>query len=166
MRNKRNHLIRLAGCGTASRTPAGRRGAVLVEAAISIPIFLTVVLGLIELSLVVMINHRVAEATRHLSRVAAVHGSLANRLGEWGPGTMTGSGSDSSAPAVALRNRLPGLDPARVTYTIEWIDGDNDIRNDDRIRVTAGMTYRPMFTSLFGSAARTIESVSTIPVAH
>lgn len=144
----------------------GRRAATLVEAAIAIPIFLTVVFGMIDLSLVVMTHHRVAEATRHLSRAAAVHGALADRLGEWGPGTMTGSGSDTNAPATALRNRLAGIDPNRVTYTIEWLDGDNDVRNDDRVRVTASTTYSPMFTSLFGSPTWTLQSASTVPIAH
>lgn len=54
-------------------TPARRRGAVLVEASIILPIFLMMLLGIFEYSRYVMVRNLVDHAAREGARYAVVH---------------------------------------------------------------------------------------------
>src|SRR5437763_1088523 len=56
---------------------AARRGAALVEAGIVLPVFITLIVGAIDLGLAVSRSQMVAQGAHEVSRLAMVHGSLA-----------------------------------------------------------------------------------------
>src|SRR3954466_11950835 len=81
-----------------------RRGGVLVEAAITTSVFLTLVVGMIDLGIYVFRTHVITQAARQGARTAIVHGSLAPsgwNGGPWGPTTYdSGSFTVSSPPSA------------------------------------------------------------------
>ena len=85
-----------------------RRGAAMVEAAIILPVFLTLCLGMIDLGMAVFQNNAVAEASRQGARIASVHGSLAPNDGSgttWGPTSYNAwSGAGNSSNAIPDRH--------------------------------------------------------------
>ena len=92
-------------------SPAARA---LCEAALTLFMFITLVLGMLDLGLWVFRYHTLAQTARQLARLAIVHGSLADRLSRWGPETITG---DCSAN--------PAGDPADAETPIRNLSGGN-----------------------------------------
>ena len=150
---------------TRQRSNGRRRGASLVELAVSLTIFFTLILATIDIGLGLLRNQQLTEATRFLARQAAVRGNLATGLGIWGPATMSGTASDGSPAGELLRTRLAVPDAAAVQFRIDWIDGGNDARDDHRVQVTATYPYRPFFTALFNRSWN-FQSVTIVPIAH
>lgn len=146
------------------RRRSSRRGATAVEMAILMVVFLTLVLGMLDMGLAVFRYHVLAQAARFGSRQAIVHGSMADRLGPWGPQAFSGSGVDSHPVAKAVRPSLTGINPAEATVEADWIDGGNDL--EDRIRVSVSVPYRPIMTFIFGNPSFTLRGTSTMPIAH
>ena len=111
------------------RTPrTRRRGATMVEAAIILPVFLTLILGMLDLSIGVFRHHVVSQAARQGVRHAIVHGKLGPpKKTAWGPAAYTGKGDASHEIATAINPYLAGLDPAQVDIQVQWIDGSNEI---------------------------------------
>src|SRR5438552_3651889 len=72
-----------------SRSRRRRRGASALEAALTLSILITLVLGMLDLGLWVARQQMLAHAARQIARQAVVHGSLADKLGKWGPTTIT-----------------------------------------------------------------------------
>ena len=89
-----------------------RNGVTMVEMAIVLMVFLTLVLGMLDLGIAVFRHHVIAEAARQGARQAIVHGSLADKLGPWGPDTFSGPADTSSSLVDAIRPCLAGMDPA------------------------------------------------------
>jgi len=143
-----------------------RRGATAIEAAVTMPIYLLIVLGTLDLGMAVFRQHQVTNAANLLSRKAATHGSRASRLGVWGPATITGTAADATVVGQFVAARIPGPDPADVTYRIEWPDGGNDARSDHRTKVTVTADHRLVITSLFGVEPMTIRSSITSAITH
>lgn len=148
---------------------AARRGAATLEAAITVPVFLALVLGMIDLSLGVARFNTLSQAARHGARQAAVHGKLARTDwdgGPWGPTaippTAASAGNPPAVNAVAPALANCPLDESRVQ--VEWPDGNND--PGSRVRVTVTSTYRPMITFIFGSPAITLTATSTMLISH
>lgn len=145
-----------------------RRGAQAVEAAIVLTLFVTLVLGMIDLGMGVLRYNTVSQAARIVVRRAIVHGSLATAAfgGSWGPTTYTGKGSDGDAIMTELKrvNAFMGLDPSQVTVTIQWLDATNDPESQqNRVQATVTTSYQPM-TTLF--LVFNVSASSTMPVAH
>jgi len=143
-----------------------RSGATMVELAITILVFITAVLGLMDLGLANLRHQQLTEATRFVSRQAAVHGNLADALGIWGPGQITGRANDGSAVGNLFVNRMTVPNPGDLQFTLDWIDNGNDSRNDDRVRVTASLPYQTFATLIFGNQVITLQSISVVPIAH
>jgi Flp pilus assembly protein TadG len=155
------------------RLPAqrpNRRGAALVEAAIVLPVFLTLALGMIDLGIAVFQNNAVAEASRQGARIASVHGLKAARLGNWGTTSYTGSGNASDTIPTAMRNggALAGLKPANVTIAVSWPDGGNDpdVLTGNRVQVTMSTNWTPIISYVFGGRTVTLTATSTVLIAH
>jgi Flp pilus assembly protein TadG len=142
-----------------------RRGASLAEAALVIPVFLALVVGMIDLGIGVLHWCVLSEAARHGARQAIVHGALAPpSLGNWGPATYGPvAATDSNPIASAVRTALAGMDPSTVTVKVEWLDGDN--QPDHSVRVTLGHTYKPL-TGLIFSSSFSLGAGSTMRIAH
>jgi Flp pilus assembly protein TadG len=151
-----------------------RRGAALVEAAVVVPVFLTFVLGMIDLANGVFLQHGISYAARQAARQASVHGSLTSASpysswngGAWGPSTygpVTANTNDPKAQAVA--NNLGGLDTSQVYVTYQWPDGANVAESDNRVQVTVTTNWTPVITSIFGANPIALTATSTMPIAH
>lgn len=145
-------------------TKTSRRGASMVEAAIILPIFLTLILGMLDLSVGVFRQHVVSQAARHGARRAIVHGKMAPpKTTAWGTAAYTGNGDASDEIATAIKPSLTGLDPAQTTIQVQWIDGSNDV--ESRVRVTVSTTWTPIMLALLGGQ-KTLTASSTMPIAH
>jgi Flp pilus assembly protein TadG len=149
-----------------------RRAFSVVEGAIILAVFLTLILGMIDLGLEVLRYNQVSEAARQIARQAIVHGSLANQLSPWSPasGAYPGSSpysvpvsSTTDAIAIAIRNSgaLAGMDTSSVTISMAWPDGGN--QQDNRVQVTVSYTYQPMTTMI---VPVTVRATSIMPIAH
>jgi len=136
----------------------------MVEFAIVVLVFATLVLGMLDLGYGVFQYHIVAEAARQGARQAIVHGGLADRLGPWGPASYSGNGNDTHPLAEAIRPYLVGLDPAEVTIEAVWLDGANGL--DDRVQITVGTPFRPIITFIFKRPVFDLEATSTMRIAH
>jgi hypothetical protein len=146
---------------------SGRRGATLIEAAITILTFFFLVLGMIDLSLLVQRNNALTHASRAFCRECIVHGGLALPLGVWGPTEYSSLASVDAPIPNALRVHLAGLNPSQVTVLVQWPDGGNDVRDDHRVRVRLTTTHTLMVTSLFGANRTfTLQAESIMPIAH
>jgi Flp pilus assembly protein TadG len=150
------------------RKHLNRRGAVMAEAAIILPVFLFLALGTLDLGLAVFRNHTVAEASRQGARIASVHGSLATQLGTWGTTAYSGAGNSTDTIPTAMNNAgaFAGLNPANVTVSVSWPDSGNNPQNGDRVEVAVSTTWTPMFTYVFGSRTVTLSATSIMPIAH
>jgi hypothetical protein len=195
----------MAGGGTAGRIEGewlmrprharrNRRGAALVEGAVMLSVFLTLVFGMLDLGLAVFLRHVICEAARQGARIAAVHGYLAPTNGyamnAWGPKPMYSSYNNGASAqflytnatgtppsysvqadntsddlANSIRPYLPCLDPSTVTINIQWLDGNNDLGN--RVMVTVYINYNNLIPFIFGnnSTIKLIAS-STMTIAH
>jgi hypothetical protein len=159
-----------------------RRGAAMVEAAIVLPVFLTLCLGMIDLGIAVFQNNAIAEASRQAARLAAVHGAMAPsgwNGGDWmatagvtGTTTYTVAGNDTGAIATAINGSgaLAGLNPANVTIAITWIDGGDNVQTDTsdppRVQVAVSTTWSPVIFYVFGNRTVTLSATSIMPIAH
>jgi Flp pilus assembly protein TadG len=148
-----------------SRESRRRRGVVLAEAAFTLPVFLTLVLAVLDLGLGLFFQEVVSQAARQGVRRAIVHGRLAApRQTSWGPAPYAATAGGSDEIAAAIRPNLTVLDPGRVTVRVDWLDGGNDPQQ--RVRVTVSTTWTPLLLSLFGSRPWTLTAASTMPIAH
>ncbi|QDU92935.1 TadE/TadG family type IV pilus assembly protein [Lignipirellula cremea] len=114
-----------------------RGGAVAVESAIVLSLWLLLVIASIELSLCALRYNLLAEASRELSRQIMVHGSLSTD--PWGPATLTVKANSSSDLVAAVQNRLPTMNTADVDVEVEWLDGGN--APNDRVRILIAYTH-------------------------
>ena len=149
----------------------GRRGAAMVEAAIILPVFLSLCLCMLDMGMGVFKNNAIAEASRQGARIASVHGSLAKSNwngGPWGPTTYNGAGNATDSIASTLRGAgiLAGLNPASVTLSVQWPDLGNSVDSNHRVRVTASTNWTPLVTYIFGSRTITLTATSITPIAH
>jgi Flp pilus assembly protein TadG len=141
-----------------------RRGAAMAEAAIVLSVFLTLVIGTIDLGLGVFYQQVVSHAARQGVRQAIVHGKNAPpKMTAWGPAPYSAAGDSGDAIPTAIRPYLSGLNPSNVTVQVNWIDGDNDL--EKRVRVTVSTTWTPMLLGLLGGQ-KTLTASSTMPIAH
>lgn len=141
-----------------------RRGATLVEAAIVLPVFLMVVLGLIDLAGATYRYNLVAELARRGVREAIVHGSdAAPARGSMGPQRWTATAASEGDVPAAIRSLLTGIDPADVTVRLDWLDGSNAL--DSRVRCTVTLPYRGATTVISGQPI-TLRAASTMAVAN
>ena len=143
-----------------------RRGAAAVEAAIMLPVFLILVLGMIDLAVGVSRKQMVCQAAREAGRLAMVRGSMApSQLGQWGPTTFGPAPAESTDPiAKAVAAKLGGLRPSAVTLKLEWLDGSNT--PESRVRATVTTTYQPVVTYIFGPTPITLTATSTVLITH
>jgi Flp pilus assembly protein TadG len=144
--------------------PAKRRRAVsTVEAVIVLSVFLTLVLGMVELGMCVFQYHLVAGAAREGARQGIVHGEYSSS--PWGPATMGPiTGNDSSPLAQVVMTMLVGIDPGTVTIVAVWLDGDNEV--DHRLQVTVTVQYDTGLMSLLGIGVVPLTSQTTMQITH
>jgi hypothetical protein len=148
-----------------------RRGASLVESALTTLAFVTLALGMVDLGAAVFQNHVVAEASRQGARIAAVHGSLAPagwNGGPWGTTAYSGAGNstDTIPSTISASGALVGLNASNVTISVQWPDSGNSALIGDRVQVTVSTTWTPIFGYIFGTSPYTLTATSIEPIAH
>src|SRR5437016_597498 len=152
-----------------------RRGATAIEAALTLSLLVTLVLGMLDLGLWVARQQMLAHAARQVARQAVVHGKLADKLGTWGPTTITTNAvapnpvNPNDATSVIRQTASASLadwNRSQVTVKVEWPDGGNDPRLEHRVRVTVSGPYHPIMTFIFGNPAYTLAAGSTMQIAH
>src|SRR5262249_9365163 len=88
-----------------------RRGAAMVETAISILVFLITTFGIFELAIANFNEHLVNNAARQAARIASVHGTMGPpKMTQWGPATMSITASDTGELGSAIQPFLTGVD--------------------------------------------------------
>jgi hypothetical protein len=94
--------MRTAGVhGPAARRSSARRasrGQTLVEFALGITIFLTILIGLVDLARAAWLFNGVSDAAREIARVTSVH-----------PGSTLGSSTETTSAVSGERTLVPGL---------------------------------------------------------
>ena len=142
-----------------------RRGAAAVETAIIALLFLTLVLGMLELSIAVFRYNVVSQGARQAARLAIVRGELAPpNLVEWGPTPFTGGANSGDPITETIKPYLTGLDLDNTTITIEWIDGSTEIQA--RVRVTIVTAHEAFLSIIVGGSTYSLTGVSTMPITH
>lgn len=146
----------------------GRRGAVTVEVAIILMVFLTLIFGMLDLAIAVFRHHVISEAVRMGARQAAVHGSLAPSNwngGPWGPASFGPVAATSDDVKVAaITPYLGGMDPATVNVSMSWPDGKNTA--ESRVSVTISTSWSPIMGFIFGNSSQPMQATSVMLIAH
>lgn len=140
-----------------------RHGAVLVEAAITLPVFLMLVLGIIDLGIAVQRYNLCAEAARIGARMAIVHGSDASRIGPWTSANAEAGIRARIDPLMAAAAVNPADVHVAVTYLKTTDQRDkNSPGSEVRVRVTVDYKHLVSFLNLgpltVGSESRMIIS--------
>jgi hypothetical protein len=93
-----------------------RHGAMAVEAAVVYPVVLFLFLGLILGGVGVFRYQQVACQAREAARYASVHG------GDWQLETTQNSPTQDDILKQTVLPLAAGMDPARISIRIQWID--------------------------------------------
>ncbi len=161
--------LQLTQLPSSRRRPLSRRrrsGATTLETAIALSLFVTLILGTVDLGYGLFRHHVLSHAARQLARKAIVHGALADRKGSWGPEAISMKASDGGPITSAVESTLVGWDLDEVEIEVHWIDGGNDVRYGNRIHVAMSASYRPIMTFILGNHQFNLTATSTMAVAH
>jgi len=144
-------------------TRRGSRGQALVEVALVSLVFLTMVLGLVEVGRAVWSYNWLAHATREGARYAIVHGSKASDPS--GPGSTHYTAPDQDAMiAGVVQRHLEALDDDQLSIQAEWPDGTN--QRGGRVKVTARYRFESIFSSLLPLPTVDLVGSSTMTISY
>jgi Flp pilus assembly protein TadG len=143
-----------------------RTGVSTLETALSLAVFVTLILGMVDLGYGVFRQHVLSQATRQLARHAVVRGRLADRLTVWGPSPISVTADESGPVTEFIAAKLVGWELSDVKIELKWLDGDNDVLTGNRVKVAMSAPYRPIMTHIFGQPSITLSASSTMSVAH
>jgi hypothetical protein len=143
-----------------------RRGSALVEGAIVLPVFLLMLLCMLDLGLAVLRSNMLSDAARRLAREATVRGEMAPpRRSAWGPHDFTGTAGDGSPAALAVEPFLVAVRPNEVHITIVWPDGGN--ADNQRVEVVVSYDHHPVLPWLYGATGPLhLRAESTMRIEH
>jgi hypothetical protein len=137
---------------------------IAVESAIILSSCLALLLGMLELSVVLVRNTVAADVSRRVARAAIVHGESANAtLGSWGPASMELTADSGHPVALAARPALMVLNPSDVHISVVWPDGGNLV--GQRVLVTVSILHHPIVSAL-GYGSFTLQGMSIMRIAH
>jgi Flp pilus assembly protein TadG len=148
------------------RPLAKRTGAAVVETAVALSLFVTLLLGTVDLGYGIFRYHVLAQSTRKIARHATVRGSLADQLGSWGPDRIATSADSNEDISQTIASSLVGWELPGVDIQVDWIDGGNEAEKGHRVRVHLSAPYQPMMTFILGSPVITLTSTSVMRIAH
>jgi len=147
--------------------PAKRKGAALVEAAISLTVLLSTLIFVLDFSIASFRSQSLNYLAERLAREASVHGNLTSttwRGGPWGPATFNTTLDGTDPIAVLGRtfcNTLPGDE---VSITITWPTGSNEMGNP--VVVSVEMPWTPSMFRPVTQSVMTLRGVSRQTIAH
>lgn len=145
----------------------GRKGATLVEAAISLGLMLSVLIFVLDYAVASFRSQTLNYLADRLAREAAIHGTRTSptwRGGPWGPTAVqtTLAGTDAVAQmGRVFCNTLPNAD---VTIRITWPSGSNEMGNP--VLVNVEMPWSPALFRPVSSSLITLRGVSRQTIAH
>jgi Flp pilus assembly protein TadG len=142
---------------------ASRRGAIALESALVLGTLSLLLLGLLELTIILLNQTSMAEGARRIARTAIVRGDRSPTTA-WGPAKLTLKGNDNHEAAEKLREILCAVPAGEVDVEIEWLDGDNTA--GDRVRVTVQHTHRPIVPAWGWNTGLVLRGSSTMRIAH
>lgn len=148
------------------RNRTNRSGTTTVEMAIALSLFVTLILGFVDLGYGVFRQHVLSQAARQLARHAIVRGKLSDQLTVWGPAEISTTANAGNVVTEFIAPKLVGWNLSEVNVNVAWIDGDHDVRQGNRVRVELSAPYRPVMTFIFGNPSINLYSSSTMTVAH
>ena len=126
--------------GTSSRRPSSERGAVAVELALSVPLLVLVMGGVVDLGSALMLRAQIQEAAQEATSAAA---------------------HAPKSPSVAKQRAVDTVSAFQLTtaqVTITCLDSGR------RVRTTIRHSYQPIFTSVVGAGPITMAVDSTSDV--
>jgi hypothetical protein len=120
--------------------PRGRRdeGQSLVEFALGITIFLTILIGLVDLARAAFLFNGVSDAAREIARVTSVH-----------PGASLGSSSETTTSVSNERSLVPGL--SVTSYSCIDLAGaavTGTCQPGDWVKVSVQTSFQPILPLL------------------
>lgn len=151
-------------------TRARRPAAVTTEAALVLPVFLLLAVGVFDLGMGVFRFNTLSEAARQGSRHAMVHGALAPAGWNGGRWRQTYTPpiyeqiDSTNAAAQAVQPYLVHCPPSRTHVRVEWPSGNDDVGSPVKVTVTS--EYQPILTAVFGIDPIPLTSSSTMLIAH
>jgi Flp pilus assembly protein TadG len=138
------------------RAGRARRGTSVTEMAMTLPVVLLFVLGVMDFALVLYAYGTVSEAARVGARYAMVHGSAS--------GSAVGPTANDSTVQTQVTGAAPGLVTANLTVTSSWPDGSND--PNCHVTVTASYPCSLSAGKLVGLSTITVNGTSTMLITH
>jgi Flp pilus assembly protein TadG len=144
-----------------------RRGTTVLECAFVLPIALIIILALIIGGMGVFRYQEVATLAREGARWAAVHGSQYEKERRQAGDMTSRAATPDDVLQQAILPRATALDPARLTCTVVWPDGDkwpqhviSDTGQARSNRVKVTVTYQWVPEAIFGGVA--LQSTSEV----
>jgi hypothetical protein len=120
---------------TGRKLVRNRSGAVSLEFALVMPIFILSITTTFLGGMWIYQTQQYAAIAKFLGRKAIVRGQMADKLGPWGPSTMTGSIGDGSEIGTLLANKYSNGQPMDIYYQLTWPDGGNNGLSGHRVEV-------------------------------
>jgi Flp pilus assembly protein TadG len=145
----------------------GRRGAVAVENAFILPVFITMILGTLTLSLGVFRYQEMSYLAREGARWASVHG------GQYAIDTGNTAATSDDVYNNAIKPKMATLDPSSLTHSVTWSTNNFPYHtttdaNSNLVKVTNTVTvtvsYNWIPEAFFGGI--TLTSTSVMPMCY
>lgn len=147
--------------------PMTRKGATLVEAAISLTVLLSTLIFVLDYSIASFRSQSLNYLAERLAREASVHGDLTSatwRGGPWGPATVNTTLAGNDPIAVMGRTFCNTLPSNEVSITITWPTGSNEMGNP--VVVSVQMPWTPSLFRPVTQSVMTLRGVSRQTIAH
>ena len=97
-------ILHLTRPGTAGHTGSSRRGASLIEFALVAPVFILLVMGIIELGRVLMVQHLMTNAARQGCRVGVIGGTSTQTISSKSLQALSSQGVPSVQATVQVNH--------------------------------------------------------------
>jgi len=124
----------------------GERGQVLVEFALTLPILLMFVFGLMELCLAFYTHEYISELAREGTRYAIVHGSTCVTSPGGASCTASSTASDATSVATYVQGRgWPNLGGGTLTPVVTYLNNDKAPGHQVRVSITYQFPYNIPF---------------------
>ena len=145
------------------KIPVRKAGQGLVEFALTIPVVLVIVLGMIEAGRLLFIYSSVVTASREAARYGTA-------IGDNGSGTPRYLDCGGIADKALAIGRFAGVDADTIVVQYDTailgvvecasLTNPNDIRFGDRISISVTATYTPLATAFFDLPSFPINSIA------
>jgi hypothetical protein len=140
----------------------GRRGQATVEFALAIPLFIILMLGVLDLGMAIYRVNGTSQAAREIARAASVHPCVNDQA------CVRGDTPEVQAVIAIQKGLIPNL----LTPTFKCVRDDGSVisgpgtgcTSHDSVRVTVIAPYKPISPLLGLSGTWNLQSSSTIKI--